>query len=63
MKNTYHKPYLKVVRLLAAESLLDGSNQTSTNEITIKEHTVLNYEALSNQESEHDIWGNEGSIW
>lgn len=64
MKKTFHKPHLKIVRLLGAESLMNGSNQPSTNELTIKEHTALNYEALSNKESEYDIWGNSGnSIW
>lgn len=63
MKKTYHKPHLKVLRLLGAESLMNGSNPESTNGLNIKEETAFSYEALSNEESGHDIWGNEGNIW
>lgn len=63
MKKTYSKPILKSTELLLPEQLLANSG-TSNPQITIDgDKTVGVGTALSNQESEHDIWGNGGSIW
>lgn len=64
MKKTYNRPDMKVVRLLAAESLMNASGDPSKESLNIDGNiTATGTNALSNKESEHDIWGNEGSIW
>lgn len=67
MKRIYDKPELKTVKLMASESLLTAS-LTSLNwggsDETKTINGGINGGMLSNQESEHDIWGNSGnSIW
>lgn len=60
MKKTYIKPGLKNTKLLCNASLLAASDSKSTY-TNIKANGS---ESFSNQESEHDIWGNSGnSIW
>lgn len=62
MKKTYNKPKMKTVRLLAAESLMTVSGDSVNIKATT--YTATGDEALSNQESEHDIWGNDdSSMW
>lgn len=61
MKRTYNKPELKSVKLMIAESLLNGSQK----EVIVDESVEIGSgNVLSNQEGAHDIWGNDGSsIW
>lgn len=61
MKKIYNKPNMMCVQLLSAESLMTGSGKNTLNITSEK----MNADAfLSNQESEHDIWGNDGSsMW
>lgn len=63
MKKTYNKPKMKSVRLLAAESLMTVSGNASES-VDLTNTTAVGTHALSNEESEHDIWGNDGSsMW
>lgn len=64
MKRTYNKPTLKSVNLWAAEQLMTGSNGKTYNLYSGVGNYATDNEALSNQESGHDIWGNDGSsMW
>lgn len=67
MKRIYNKPELRTVKLMAAESLLSASGSESIT-FTDSDETAISGGAgggiLSNKESEHDIWGNDGSsMW
>lgn len=63
MKKTYSKPILKSTELLLAEQLLANSGSESVT-IGNDSQTVYVSTALSNQESEHDIWGDDSSsMW
>lgn len=63
MKRSYNKPYMKTMRLCAAEQLLSSSDNTP-NALSIHEDTAGGSEALSNEISSHDLWGNDtNSIW
>lgn len=63
MKKTYSKPILKSARLMSEVLLCASRIETTINDdITIQGGNNGGF--LSNQESEHDIWGNSGnSIW
>lgn len=52
---------MKCINLLSAETLMTGSIVS----VYSDESSMVEADAfLSNQESEHDIWGNSGnSIW
>lgn len=64
MKRIYDKPELKTVKLMASESLLTASLYWGGSDETKTIDGGINGGMLSNQESEHDIWGNSGnSIW
>lgn len=61
MKKIYNKPNMKCVKLLSAESLLTGSGKDT---LSINGDKMEGDTFLSNQESEHDIWGDDGSsMW
>lgn len=63
MKKRYQKPNLKSVKLIGESALLAASIINITGEDQRLDGGVEN-QALSNQESGHDIWGNDGSsIW
>lgn len=56
----YIKPTLRVVNLNTSVLIATSGNQT----VETSETTASTFEILSNEESEHDIWGNSGnSIW
>lgn len=62
MKKNYKKPEMKSVKLIAAETLMTASRFTvsDSDEAAVDDASSF----YSNQESEHDIWGNSGnSIW
>lgn len=61
MKKIYNRPIMKCINLLSAETLMTGSIVS----VYSDESSMVEADAfLSNQESEHDIWGNSGnSIW
>lgn len=60
MKKTYQKPNLKSVKLLCESSLLTASSVSYGGQI----NGSVDDNALSNKESEHDIWGDDGSsMW
>lgn len=63
MKKIYNRPKMKVVRLLAAESLMNASDG-NTLDFKATTSTAVGTHSLSNEESEHDIWGNsDNGIW
>lgn len=62
MKKNYKKPEMKSVKLIAAETLMTASRFTVSDSDEAAVDDASNF--YSNQESEHDIWGNSGnSIW
>lgn len=62
MKKRYQKPNLKSVKLISESALLTGSIQMGGEESRLQ--GGVENQALSNQESGHDIWGNDGSsMW
>ena len=59
MKKTYKKPQLNKTKIIAIESIICTSNNISIN----IDHEG-GYQALSNEESQTDIWGNtRNDIW
>lgn len=68
MKKEYNKPELRSVKLIAAETLLSLSGNTPKLGIDDSDENAItggaNGGILSNKESEHNIWGNDGSsMW
>lgn len=62
MKKDYKKPEIKSVRLLAAETLMTGSKLSVSDDDNAAVMDASNF--YSNQESEHDIWGDDSSsMW
>lgn len=63
MKKIYSKPILKSTELLLSEQLLANSG-TNKSSVSISNTTAELSTALGNEESEHDIWGNDdSSMW
>lgn len=59
MKKIYKKPIMKSVELITAEVLMTTSGKS----LDINDNTIDGSNFLGNEEGEHDIWGNNNSIW